>query len=53
MQPSDPHICAYDREVPGSCWLCDGGLGVCKVCGMAEIELDETPECPGRRHAGR
>ncbi len=44
MTPDDPHIC---RE--GSCWLCDGGLACCKVCGLAERELDEQPECPGTR----
>lgn len=22
-------------------------LGLCKVCGLAEIQLDETPDCPG------
>jgi hypothetical protein len=30
---------------PGSCWICDGGLGVCTVCGGAEGSL--TIECPG------
>lgn len=25
----------------------DGGLAVCKVCKMAEIELENCPECPG------
>lgn len=28
-----------------SCPICDGGLEVCEVCGMAEGEL--TMECPG------
>jgi len=27
------------------CAVCDGGLAVCKVCGLAEGEL--TTECPG------
>ena len=29
------------------CPVCDWGLGQCKVCGKAEIELIDTPECPG------
>jgi len=28
-----------------SCPICDGGLCVCKICGLAEGEL--TTECPG------
>jgi hypothetical protein len=48
MQPSDPHHCSRDRDVPTPCWLCDGGLSFCKVCGLAEAELDETPVCPGK-----
>ena len=27
------------------CPICEGGLAVCKVCGLAEGEL--TTECPG------
>ncbi len=46
MTPDDLHIC---RE--GYCWLCDGGLDYCKVCGLAARELDDQPECPGEKHA--
>ncbi len=44
MTPDDHHIC---RD--GSCWLCEGGLACCKVCGLAERELDDQPECLGER----
>ncbi len=43
MTPKDPHI---HRDWP-YCWLCDGGLACCKVCGLAERELDDQPECVG------
>lgn len=26
-----------------------GGLGVCRVCGLGESELEDTPQCPGPR----
>lgn len=29
----------------GRCNVCDGGLSICKVCGLAEGSL--TSECPG------
>lgn len=29
----------------GNCPICIGGLGICKVCGLAEGEL--TTDCPG------
>ena len=32
------------NQRPG-CWLCDGGLAICKVCGLYEGSL--TTECPG------
>lgn len=31
----------------GKCPVCDWGLGVCKICGLAECQLDERPDCPG------
>lgn len=31
----------------GSCPICDGGLGICKVCGGAEGSL--PTECPGEK----
>ena len=48
MLPSDPHVCSGLEDEPRSCWLCDGGLAQCKVCGLAESELDDQPECSGR-----
>ena len=47
MEPSDPHNCRQKDDVPSSCWLCDGGLAYCKVCKMAEVQLEDYPECPG------
>lgn len=47
MQPNDPHSCNRKNNIPTSCWLCDGGLGVCKICGLAERELDQQLECLG------
>lgn len=38
--PKD-HNCDKDW----SCPICDGGLSVCKVCGLAEGTL--TTDCPG------
>lgn len=47
MTPRDPHVCNGQKNVPTSCWLCDGGLAMCKVCGLVESELNVTPDCPG------
>ncbi len=47
MVPSDPHPCGRNNNVPTQCWLCDGGLACCKVCGLVESQLDDQPECPG------
>ena len=49
MKPSDSHRCSRTFNIPYSCWLCDGGLACCKICGLAEIELDDHPECLGTR----
>lgn len=38
-----PEECACDKD--GDCMICDGGLGLCRVCGGAEGSL--TTECPG------
>lgn len=35
--------CDCNKE--GCCPICDGGLGLCKVCGGAEGSL--TTDCPG------
>lgn len=40
-----PADCDCNGE--GHCVICDGGLAHCKVCGLGEVQLDETPECPG------
>lgn len=40
-----------DRDAPEV--ICDRNgevvLGLCKVCGLGEIELDRQPDCPGRK----
>ena len=45
------HIWAYHKPGectnPESCQICDGGLGLCVVCGGAEGEL--TTDCYGSR----
>lgn len=40
-EPSDPHPKLH-RE--GHCFVCDGGLGICSVCGRAESELSQPCE---------
>ncbi len=35
-------LCELDN-----CFICDGGLAVCVVCGQAEAELED--KCPGPR----
>ena len=37
LQPRDCEQTAFHRD--GSCPICDGGLGLCQVCGAAEEEL--------------
>ena len=37
--PDDCDCSKYDI-----CLVCDGGLSVCKICGKAEIELQEPCE---------
>lgn len=43
--------CPYKKDEEwhslGYCPVCDGGLGYCKICGMAESELDQP--CPGQK----
>jgi len=34
-----------DEFYSGNCIVCDGGLGICKVCGCIEASL--AKECPG------
>lgn len=42
-----PETCDHAHTDGGNCPVCDGGLGVCRVCGKAESELDDCPTCPG------
>lgn len=49
MKPSDEHNCRRQDNVPGPCWLCDGGLSYCKVCEESEAALERT--CPGHKSA--
>lgn len=42
-------MCGCSGDASRACPVCDGGLAVCSVCGMAEIELEDNPICPGRK----
>lgn len=47
-----PETCKFKRIDPVGhhaypCPVCDGGLNVCEVCGMAEADLLDNPECSG------
>lgn len=42
MRRHEFHRCNDER-----CFVCDGGLQMCTICGQAEIELER--ECPGPR----
>lgn len=48
-----PETCKFKRIDPDGhgtypgCPVCDWGLNVCEVCGMAEADLLDNPECPG------
>jgi len=33
--------CECDKKSPFPCYVCDGGLAICEICGKAEIELRE------------
>jgi hypothetical protein len=37
--------CTHDPYQHAPCWVCEGGLSICKVCGLYEGSL--TTECPG------
>jgi len=43
---------SFDDDAPDT--IRDGNgevvLALCKVCGMAEVQLDDCPECPGSRN---
>lgn len=41
--------CTCNKSSEQNCPVCDGGLGVCAVCGAAECELLDMPECPGHK----
>lgn len=47
-----PETCKFKQTHPithelEQCLVCDGGLKICAVCGMAEADLLDHPECPG------
>ena len=42
-----PQTCDCDKQSDIPCPVCDWGLGICKVCGAAEVELDER-DCPNK-----
>lgn len=38
-----PTNCPYDHKIlDGCCPVCDGGLSICKICGAAEVTLDQA-----------
>jgi hypothetical protein len=39
-----PETCKASHDQPG-CMVCDGGLGICSICGLVEGSL--TTDCPG------
>lgn len=42
----EPKDCNCDKYENGqSCMVCDGGLAICRVCGLMEGSL--TTDCPG------
>lgn len=43
--------CDCDKKSDAECPVCDWGLGVCKLCNAAEIELEQP--CPGKRQICR
>lgn len=43
----EPAECSQTHTVDKICAICDGGLGLCKVCGGCEGSL--PTECPGER----
>ena len=38
--------CPAQKDVPRSCNICDGGLGYCKKCHRAEVQLDQPCGIP-------
>lgn len=51
-----PETCKFKQADPvahesENCYVCDGGLKICAVCGMAEADLLDHPECPGPRNS--
>jgi hypothetical protein len=42
--------CARGSYLKGDCPICDWGLDACSICGAAECELLDMPECPGHRN---
>lgn len=45
IEPEDCESCQTPSDYPRSCNVCDGGLAICRVCGLAEGCL--TTDCPG------
>lgn len=43
-----PRTCDCDKDKE-SCPVCTWGLDICSICGAAEYELLDMPECPGNK----
>jgi len=41
--------CSCDKNSDIQCPVCDHGLGICLVCGAAEIQMEERP-CTNHKH---
>ena len=53
-EPSDFTTEELDRRNALAVAVCEGGLGVCKVCGATEAELNNHPNCASyRTHRGK
>lgn len=54
MQPGKDCYCSEQRKGASTsserCPVCVWGARVCTVCGAAECELLDMPECPGHRN---
>lgn len=55
--PQAGHILYTDDDTNPPSVICDSGgsvvLALCKVCNLAEVELDLVPYCPGSHDAAR
>ncbi len=46
-----PEECGHNPDLVQHCPICEGGLGLCRMCGAAEVQLDEHTTCESFREA--